>query len=318
MTSESTSSQQSQQLIPSSKVNFRCIDSIISFNNAVALLEYSKESFRPMFSFLLNFCINRAPYPSTHHMYVEYLRGFIYNKGDKREDQGHYLLTFGWDKPLSFTQDEFVSAIGLTICKDIVPLPPTETVRARLETLDYVSNDLTLVKPHTITTASFQKPLASEVPLTSRMLKVAKLSKEPEQSLLLPSGEIKKKKIPPSSKPKSPYKVRVILLKKQVTEIQHTEVTVATVDATKSLEAFKLAEEQGNQPSAAKAVKITVLDQNVEEEEDVEFVAMEEVAEEQSLEFPTVKQLLDEADKLNKAVQETPKSPYDTELEIKV
>ncbi|GJZ20066.1 retrovirus-related pol polyprotein from transposon TNT 1-94, partial [Tanacetum coccineum] len=61
-----------------------------------------------------------------------------------------------------------------------------------------------------------------------------------------------------------------------------------------------------------------VLDQNVEEEEDVEFVAMEEVAEEQSLEFPTVKQLLDEADKLNKAVQETPKSPYDTELEIKV
>ncbi|GKC38220.1 hypothetical protein Tco_1050604, partial [Tanacetum coccineum] len=43
-----------------------------------------------------------------------------------------------------------------------------------------------------------------------------------------------------------------------------------------------------------------VLDQNVEEEKDDEVVAMEEVAEEQSLEFPTVKQLLDGADKLNK------------------
>ncbi|GKD21443.1 hypothetical protein Tco_1223146, partial [Tanacetum coccineum] len=31
-----------------------------------------------------------------------------------------------------------------------------------------------------------------------------------------------------------------------------------------------------------------VLDQNVEEEKDVEFVAMEEVVEEQSLEIPTV------------------------------
>ncbi|GJZ13111.1 hypothetical protein Tco_0548341, partial [Tanacetum coccineum] len=74
--------------------------------------------------------------------------------------------------------------------------------------------------------------------------------------------------------------------------------------------------EQGNQPSAAEAEK--VLDQNAKEEKDAEFVAMEEVAEEQSLEIPTVEQLLDEADKLNKAVQETPESPYDTESEIKV
>ncbi|GJW15540.1 hypothetical protein Tco_0019673 [Tanacetum coccineum] len=133
------------------------------------------------------------------------------------------------------------------------------------------------------------------------MLKVAKFSKEPEQSLIPPSWEIKKKKLLPSSKPKSPYKVRVILPKKQVTETQHAEVTVATADATKSLEASELVEEQGNQPSTAEAVK--VLDQNVKEEKDVEFVAMKEVAEEQSLEIPTVEQLLDEADKHNKAVQ---------------
>nr|GEW70898.1 uncharacterized mitochondrial protein AtMg00810-like [Tanacetum cinerariifolium] len=48
-----------------------------------------------------------------------------------------------------------------------------------------------------------------------------------------------------------------------------------------------------------------VLDQNVKEK-DAEFVAMDEVAEEQSMEFSTVKQLLDEADKINKAIQETP------------
>ncbi|GJV31038.1 hypothetical protein Tco_1391438 [Tanacetum coccineum] len=62
-------------------------------------------------------------------------------------------------------------------------------------------------------------------------------------------------RIPPSSKPKSPYKVRVILPKKQVAKTQHAEVTVATADATKSLVAFEFVEEQGNQPSAAEAEK---------------------------------------------------------------
>ncbi|GKE13598.1 hypothetical protein Tco_1417149, partial [Tanacetum coccineum] len=51
----------------------------------------------------------------------------------------------------------------------------------------------------------------------------------------------------------------------------------------------------------------------VEKEKDVEFVAIEKVAEEQSLEFPTVEQLLDEADKLNKAIQETPKRFHTTD-----
>ncbi|GKE45353.1 hypothetical protein Tco_1472637 [Tanacetum coccineum] len=198
-----------------------------------------------------------------------------------------------------------------------------------------------LLKLHTIIVA-----LASEVALTSHMLKVAKLFQEPEQSLIPPSREVntddtadkslsrvfvqpvtqpkaptdlktKKKRIPPSSKPKSPHKVRVILLKKQVAETQHAEVTMAIADTTKILVASELAEEQVNQPSAAKTEK--VLDQNVKTEvKDAGFVAIETVAEEQYLEIPTVEQLLDEADKLNKDVQETPESPYDTESEIKV
>ncbi|GKB12457.1 hypothetical protein Tco_0846380 [Tanacetum coccineum] len=51
-------------------------------------------------------------------------------------------------------------------------------------------------------------------------------------------------------------------------------------------------------------LKTSVLNQNVEEEKDAKFVAMEKVAEEQSLEIPTVEQLLDEADKLNKVLKD--------------
>nr|GEU79076.1 retrovirus-related Pol polyprotein from transposon TNT 1-94 [Tanacetum cinerariifolium] len=213
---------------------------------------------------------------------------------------------------------------------------------------DYVINDLTLVKPHTITTASFQKPLAPEVPLTSHMLKVAKLSEEPKKSLLPPSGEVntddtadkslsrayvqpviqskattdletKKKKTLPSSKPKSPYKVRVILPKKRIAETQHADVIVVTADATKTLEASKLLtlktlDFDGLTHPCMKVELCMnnthsdseVLDQHIEEEKDVEFVAIEEVDEEQSLEIPTSEQLLDEDDKLNKAVQEPP------------
>nr|GEW56462.1 hypothetical protein [Tanacetum cinerariifolium] len=117
--------------------------------------------------------------------------------------------------------------------------------------------------------------------------KVAKLYQKPEQSLIPPSREVnidnttdkslsmaseqpvtrpkaptdlktKNKKISSSSQPKYPHKVRVILQKKQVAETQHAEVTVATADAIKSLEAFELANERGNQPSTADTKKVIV------------------------------------------------------------
>ncbi|GKA97272.1 hypothetical protein Tco_0825166 [Tanacetum coccineum] len=197
MASESTSSQQSSQLIPSSKVNFKCEEGTIAFNNAIALLEHSNE---------LNFGIQQKwkKKPTSPPSY------------------------FHGANPLSFIQKEFTSATSLPICENLVPLPPKETVRAGLATLGlfdkdkptlsstelvnssplkikyfspigncscnildkYISNDLNLVKPHTITAASFQKPLASEVLLTSHMLKVAKLFVGPEQSLIPPPGEV--------------------------------------------------------------------------------------------------------------------------------
>ncbi|GKC14271.1 retrovirus-related pol polyprotein from transposon TNT 1-94 [Tanacetum coccineum] len=126
-----------------------------------------------------------------------------------------------------------------------------------------ISNNLVLHSrtKHIDISCFFQKPLASQVALTSHMLKVAKLSQQPEQSLILSSKKVnaddvvdkslsgtivqsvtqskaptdlmtKKKQIQPFSKPKSSYKVRVTLTKKQVAETQHTEETVAIADAT--------------------------------------------------------------------------------------
>nr|GEV51934.1 hypothetical protein [Tanacetum cinerariifolium] len=81
----------------------------------------------------------------------------------------------------------------------------------------------------------------------------------------------KKKRIPPSSKPKSPYKARVIFLKKQVRETQHAEVTVATADTTKSLVASKLAEEQGSQWSTSddNVIDITPKDNEARDTDDL-------------------------------------------------
>ncbi|GJS71013.1 hypothetical protein Tco_0703854 [Tanacetum coccineum] len=134
--------------------------------------------------------------------------------------------------------------------------------------------------------ASFKKPLASEVPLTSHMLKVAKLSEEPEQSLLPPSGEVnaeesadksqsgtnvqplsqpkaptamksKKQKIPSSTQPKVSKDSRE-MNPPTTTHLQATEELVVTVVPIQSLEASVTAEVQDNQPKAADTTEATI------------------------------------------------------------
>ncbi|GJX81106.1 hypothetical protein Tco_0329255 [Tanacetum coccineum] len=315
MASESTSSQQSSQLIPSSKVNFRCTDSIIGFNNVVALLEHSNELFRPILSFLSNCYINKALTLQPNAMYGEYLKEFWYTTEVEEETKTITFLLSWCDEPLSFTQDEFISAIGLPVCKEAIPLPPKETVRAVLATLGLFDKEKPTLSSTTLVNSSplkMKEVNADDTTDKSSSRTSMQLVTQPKATT---DRMTKKMRIPPSSKPKSPHKVRVILPKKQASETQHAKVTVATADTTKSL-ASETTEEQGNQPSTAEAKK--VLDQNVEEEKDAEFVSMEEVAEEQSKEIPTVKQLLDEVDKQSKTVQETPESPYDTWSAIKV
>nr|GEU97917.1 hypothetical protein [Tanacetum cinerariifolium] len=180
----------------------------------------------------------------------------------------------------------------------------------------YKNDKLMTFKAHKIIAITLKTPLENKVPLTAHMCNVAEISLQPLQSLIPPSGEVnaddklinKEEENPTSSKLKSSYKVRVILPKKQVSKTQHAEVTVAIVDATKSLVAFELAEEQVNRPSTTetKKVLITIMEENIEEKED---------ARDHSLYIPTVEQLLDGVDKQNTAVQER---PFDTKSKILV
>nr|GEZ63429.1 hypothetical protein [Tanacetum cinerariifolium] len=289
----------------------------------------------------------------------------------------------GWDEPLSFTQKEFISSIRLHICKNLVPPPPKETVRAGLATLGlfdknkltlsstvlvnssplkmkyfspiwklymqyivkcldgmqgshdqmnlnqqtitycliygleidiegivfsylvhklqnrkknresnicytrflslvferllrdkYISNDLTLVKLHTITAASFQKPLASEVIMTLHMLKVAKLYQELEQSLIPPSRESDTKRLKTSD---------VDSGNSNFAELSHS----------------------------CMKVDLCMHCAHSDLEEPEKIVKIEEDAEDKSIEILTVEQLLDEIVKQNKAVQETSKTDYE-------
>ncbi|GJU40063.1 hypothetical protein Tco_1193020 [Tanacetum coccineum] len=141
---------------------------------------------------------------------------------------------------------------------------------------NYHDDSLTVSKPYHISATSFQTSSASEVNLTSHMLKVAKLSKKPEESLILPSVEVNAEEsadksqsgtnVQPLSQPKAPTAKRPRKKKNpSSTQPMHVEEFVDTADATKSLDASESIEEQGNQPNIVDAEK--VLDQIVEEKE---------------------------------------------------
>ncbi|GJT37686.1 hypothetical protein Tco_0937551 [Tanacetum coccineum] len=134
----------------------------------------------------------------------------------------------------------------------------------------YNNDKLKSFKPHHISATSFKTPFTNEVALIPYMQKVANISIETEQTLILPSKEVntgnttekslfettvqpvgqpkvstdkklRKKKIPSSSKPKTSKNVMQSKPKKTVINTQHAEESVATVDATKSLETSKVA-----------------------------------------------------------------------------
>nr|GEV18683.1 retrovirus-related Pol polyprotein from transposon TNT 1-94 [Tanacetum cinerariifolium] len=246
-----------------------------------------------------------------------------------------------FENQLSFARFDFLSAIGLTDSKTVVPLPPKGTIRAGLTTLGladkekptlistelvnfsplklkkknmeanvcytiyislvleqllgekYHDESLTVLKPYHISATSFQTPSSFEVSLTSHMLKVAKLSKEPKQSLLPPSGEVNADDT--ADKSSSRTSVQPVIQPKAPTVKNPRKKKISSLIQQKSLEASILPEVRDNQPKATDAT---------------------EKAEEQSLEFPSVKQLLDEVDDHNKVVQESSESPYDTESSL--
>ncbi|GJS59943.1 retrovirus-related pol polyprotein from transposon TNT 1-94, partial [Tanacetum coccineum] len=215
------------------------------------------------------------------------------------------------------------------IFKTVVPLPPKETVRAGLAILGLVNKDKPSLTSTELVNSSplklkyfspiwkifmqYTTPSASEVSLTSHMLKVAKLSNEPDESLILPSEEVnaeatadkskygtnvqplsqpkaptakkfKKKKIPPSSRPKVSKDSREMNPPSTTTHLRETEEFVVPDVPLQSLEASVTAEVQDNQPKAADTTDVPK-----------KIVEEEEVAEEQTMD-----------------------SPHDTESEIKV
>ncbi|GJS40084.1 hypothetical protein Tco_0565127 [Tanacetum coccineum] len=331
-----------------------------------------------MLSFLSSCSICTALTKEPSAMYVKYLKDFWYTTevDDATKDISFSLSLF--ENQLSFNCFDFLTTIGLTDSKSVVPLPPKGTVKAVLATLgladkdkpsltstelvnssplklnqqtiayclicgleinigDIIFKDLinklhdgkknreanvcytryislvleqllgenyndeffTVLKPHHILAASFQTPSASEVSLTSHMLKVAKLSKEPNESLILPFEEVNAEmtvdmsqsgtNVQPLSQPKAP------------TANKSKKKIIPSLTQPKSLEASVMAEVQVNQLKAADTTEVPK-----------KIIEKEEVTEGQTQEIPT------QLDEVNKAAQETPQSPYDIESAIKV
>nr|GEY22683.1 hypothetical protein [Tanacetum cinerariifolium] len=159
--------------------------------------------------------------PSFTRLVAElgYLKEFWYTLEVDEATKNITFLLSSFEKPLSFTQEEFISTTGLPVCENVVPTPLKETtVHGDDDTDKSLSG--TTVQPIT------QPKAPTDLKLNNN-------------------------KIPPFPKQKSSYKVRVILPKKQVT----AKEPVAIADASKSLGAFESIEEQVNHPKTAEAEK---------------------------------------------------------------
>ncbi|GJZ93378.1 retrovirus-related pol polyprotein from transposon TNT 1-94 [Tanacetum coccineum] len=127
----------------------------------------------------------------------------------------------------------------------------------------YINDNLKTLKPYHITALSFKPILENETALTAHMCKVAELSLDPIKTLLPPSREVNANDAADksSSRTSSSKWARDEPQKKQVTKTQPAEETVATANATQSLGASELAEDQVNQPQTANAEKMDDEDQ---------------------------------------------------------
>nr|GEU37130.1 hypothetical protein [Tanacetum cinerariifolium] len=177
-------------------------------------------------------------------MYVEYLKDFWYTTKVDDTTKDILLSLSLFENQLTFTRFDFLSAIGLTDSKNVVPLAPKGTVRAGLATLGLTVKDKPSLTSTELTNSSpLKTPSATEVNLTSHMLKVAKLSKKPKESLILPSEEVNAEE--------SANKSQEINPSSTTTHLQATEELMVTVVPLQSLEASVTVEVQENQLKAA-------------------------------------------------------------------
>ncbi|GJS42048.1 retrovirus-related pol polyprotein from transposon TNT 1-94 [Tanacetum coccineum] len=275
MASESTS-QQPKKLSPASNVHFEVEDGTINFNNGIALVESKNASYHPMLHFLSNSCISTALTKQPLAYYSKYLREFWYT-AEADTSTNSITFTFShFDKPLSFDLIVFSTIIGLKRGGNFVSVPPTETVKAGLETLGLIDENDTSISSSDLVNSSALKiryflpkwrVLIQYISLLHPFVDVNtddtadKSSSETTVQLVTQSKaptdkKTKRKRIPPSSKPDASKIVRESPPREQTTYTQPAEEPVLIADTTQSLGASESAEEQGNQPKTVDAKKI--------------------------------------------------------------
>ncbi|GKB34254.1 retrovirus-related pol polyprotein from transposon TNT 1-94, partial [Tanacetum coccineum] len=184
--------------------------------------------------------------------------------------------------------------------ENCVPVPPKENGKDGLATLGLFDED--------------HPSLSSSDLVNSSMLKMKYFSpiwKPVTQPKAPTNKRLRKKKTPPSSKPKTSKLVRDVPPKKQVAGTQPADVPVATADTTKCLDASESAEEQGNQLKHADAEKFMQIQEQIVEMEVKSYglISMGDV---------TFEHATDEYEKKQSDDVERSESPYDTKSEIKV
>nr|GEY25674.1 copia protein [Tanacetum cinerariifolium] len=154
----------------------------------IALLEYTNDLYHPMLSFLSNGCICTALTIQPSAIYAKYHREFWYTPEVEKTTKTITFSLSSVEKHLSFTQDKFILAICLPICRNVVPLPPKKTVRAGIAISE---QSLILSSEKVNADDSIDKSLF-------------KISVQPITQPKAPTDlEPKRKRIPPSFKPKS-------------------------------------------------------------------------------------------------------------------
>ncbi|GJW42783.1 hypothetical protein Tco_0071582 [Tanacetum coccineum] len=320
MSSKSTSSQTPQcLLIPFSKVKFQHHENIIAYDNAVALLEHHEPLFKPMLSFLSNDSICTALTKEPSAMYIEYIKHFC--PTDSKTDvplppKGTIrvgLASLGLadkDKP-SLTSTELGSHDQINLSQQTIAYCLIFGLEINIG--DIIFKDL-INKLHNgkknmeanIST-SFQTPSASKFSLTFHMLKVAKLSKEPEQSLLPPSREVNADDT--ADKSLSRTSVQLVTQPKEPTTKKPRKKKIPSSTQP------KVSNDSREMNPLSTTTHLLATKEFVVPEKVIE---LKEITEEQSLEIPMVEQLLDEVDNHNKPIHEPSESPYETESEIMV
>ncbi|GKA23961.1 hypothetical protein Tco_0709994 [Tanacetum coccineum] len=208
------------------------LEACLEKKRRIALLESQNTSYHPMLQFIKNSCIYVALTKLPSVYYPKLLREFWYTaEADAVMKTISFTLSC-FDKPLSFDPGVFSSIIRLNLSENCVSVPPKETVNGGLATLglfdekhphlsstDLINSSLVRINHY------FKPTFENEVALTAHICKVVALSPSPIKSLIPPSKAV------------------------------NADDTVATADATKSLDASESAEEQVNQPKTAKAEK---------------------------------------------------------------